>query len=374
MVHTMLKKQLLLAGLLASLAIASLFHAPSSYAASKTETVKFQLGKKSYMDSAGSHKLATAPYKVNGTVMVPLRAMAEGLNADVSLDKATQQLTLTGANFDGLKLKPASNKVTNDKGKSFVLPETIVYIKGTVFVPARSIAKIMGAELKWNGSNSALSISILFNDTAVHKYEYSFDNDNGGWEGGFADLPIDYNPAIYDLQYIRELLPITPNTNNYGMKLNSINRSDDLFMFMTKKIEDLKPNTEYNASLLLKMYTNQSGGMMGVGGAPGESVSIKVGILGKQPKIVEGNGSSESNYLMNIDKGNQSTEGKDAKIVGNIVKPDSEQDGFQPVSFNFNNKVTTNGNGELYVIIGSDSGYEGLTTLYFDDVKLTLKQ
>jgi hypothetical protein len=306
--------------------------------------------------------------------MIPLRAMAEGLNANVSWDKTKQQLKLTGANFDDITLKPNSNKVIDNIGKSFILPVTIVSIKGTVFVPARSLAKIMGAELKWNGGNGALTISAIFNDTAVLKYEYGFDNDNGGWEGGFADLPTKYNPAIYDLQYIRELLPVTHNTKNYGMKLNGMNRSDDLFMFMTKKIEGLKPNTKYKASLLFKMYTNQSGGMMGVGGAPGEAVSIKVGILGKQPKIIEDNGAGDPYYRMNIDKGNQSIEGKDAKIVGNIVKPDSAKDGFQPVSFNFNNTVTTNGNGELYVIIGSDSGYEGLTTLYFDDIKLTLKQ
>jgi hypothetical protein len=74
---------------------------------------------------------------------------------------------------------------------------------------------------------------------------------------------------------------------------------------------------------------------------------------------------------MNIDKGIQMESGTDAVYIGNITKPDSDKEGYQPVNFEYNTTVTTNGNGELFVLIGSDSGYEGLTTLYYDDIQLS---
>lgn len=111
---------------------------------------------------------------------------------------------------------------------------------------------------------------------------------------------------------------------------------------------------------------------MGVGGAPGEAVSIKAGILNKEPKAIESDTEGEPIFRMNIDKGNQSSEGEDMKIVGNMVQPDDTLTGFQPVAMDYAATLKSNEKGELYVIIGSDSGYEGLTTFYLDAIKIKL--
>lgn len=112
--------------------------------------------------------------------------------------------------------------------------------------------------------------------------------------------------------------------------------------------------------------------MMGVGGAPGEAVSIKAGFVSKEPQAVKVDSGGDHYYRMNLDKGNQKTEGKDMKIVGNMVQPDDSLKGFQPVAMDYTATLQTNEKGELYVIVGSDSGYEGLTTLYLDDMKIEL--
>ncbi|MDQ0195619.1 hypothetical protein [Paenibacillus wynnii] len=57
-------------------------------------------------------------------------------------------------------------------------------------------------------------------------------------------------------------------------------------------------------------------------------------------------------------------------MLGNITKPDSDKEGFQRINFSYSATVKTNVKGELYLLIGTDSSYEGLTTLYFDDIKL----
>ncbi|MDQ0195620.1 hypothetical protein [Paenibacillus wynnii] len=104
---------------------------------------------------------------------------------------------------------------------------------------------------------------------------YHFNTSNEGWKGSFADLPVDYNKEIYALNYARALLPIGgKNTTNYGLKLVGANRSDDLFMFLTKKVENLTPNTTYQVKLDIGMYTKESGGMLGIGGSPSESVYV----------------------------------------------------------------------------------------------------
>jgi hypothetical protein len=36
--------------------------------------------------------------------------------------------------------------------------------------------------------------------------------------------------------------------------------------------------------------------------------------------------------------------------------------------------VTTNEKGEFWVIIGTDSGFEGITTLYYNKITLTITQ
>jgi hypothetical protein len=367
----MLTRKILLTGLLAVIAATPLLNS-SSYAASTTESVTFKVDMNGYVDNAGSHKLMTAPYIVNGTVMVPLRALVEGLKARVSWDSAKQEVKVTGANFDEITLRINDNKVMNKMGGSFVLREPVANRKGTVFVPARSITQILGAKLKWIGSSRTLIISDNLEPTNAIEHIFSFDKDNQGWEAGFADLPVDYDTNIYELEQSRQLVPLGNNANNYAVKLKGMNRSDDLFMFMTRKIEGLQPNKEYNAKLLIGMYTDQAGGMMGVGGAPGEAVSVKVGVMSKQPKVVVDNANGEPYYRMNIDKGNQTVEGEDAQIVGNITKPDSDLKGYQLVNLTYENKATANEKGELYILIGTDSGYEGLTTLYFDEIKLSL--
>ena len=81
-------------------------------------------------------------------------------------------------------------------------------------------------------------------------------------------------------------------------------------------------------------------------------------------------------YEFTLDKGQQANEGKDAAILGNasngldtekyaIVKRSNADKPFT---------VKVNAQGELWLFIGSDSGFEGLNILYFDRAKVTIKE
>ena len=83
---------------------------------------------------------------------------------------------------------------------------------------------------------------------------------------------------------------------------------------------------------------------------------------------------------MNIDKGQQSKGGEDMIVLGNVAyAPESEEDagqwhiktlGSEDQPFS----VTSDGDGAVWFIVGTDSGFEGLTALYYDQVTVNLEK
>ena len=62
------------------------------------------------------------------------------------------------------------------------------------------------------------------------------------------------------------------------------------------------------------------------------------------------------------------------QAIGHVVKPDSDQKGFQLKPFESEFTVKTDDGGQMWLIMGTDSGYEGLTTIYFTNVSVSLKE
>ncbi|WP_372660692.1 stalk domain-containing protein [Cohnella sp.] len=334
--------------------------------------VQFTSGLKSYVDSTGKHSLQSAPYITSGTLMAPLKALTNGLGAGLKWNASKKQLEVTKSGVV-IIVKPGSDQATLSSGKASKLAARVVILDNHAFVPAASLSRLLGVQVLWNNSVKRLTLKKTSVDNGVKPIHFSYDlnTDAQGWTAGFADLPVDYDKEIYNLDGKRALLPVNGNKTDYGFMLSGHNRSDDLFMFMTKKIEGLQPNTKYDARLLFDMYTNEAGGQMGIGGAPAESIFLKAGITSQAPKAVVTGETNNAHYAFNLDKGNQSTEGADLKLLGTIAKPD-DKEGYQKVKFNYAADITTNAKGELYLTIGTDSGFEGLTALYFDNIQFNV--
>lgn len=367
-------KQALLTGLTVSALLSSSL---SVYAAAPTSTtssiVKFQLGMKAYTDHQGTHSLDAIPFLSGNNIMVPLKALADSLNTPITWNAKTGEITLKGSQV--VKLKLNDNKAIIGSNQEVKLPTAIVSIKGRTFVPTRSISELIGAAVSWMPQSKQVWITAQSpSNTKSLQYAYSFQKDTEGWSSGFADLPKNYNPEIYTLSAKRELIPTATNKTNYGFQLSGANRSDDLFMFMTKKLDGLKPNTTYSLKLFFDLYSDQGAGQMGIGGAPSEAVHMKAGLLSSAAKVVEVKEAGETYLRLNADKGNQKTEGKDMKLIGNISKPEPDKAGYQAIPFEFFATAKSNAAGELFLIIGTDSGYEGLTTLYYNNIKATLTE
>ena len=126
-------------------------------------------------------------------------------------------------------------------------------------------------------------------------FQYPFSQGALGWQAGFADYPQE-NSGSYELDSGIKTLP-TGFTGS-GFMLSGHNRSDDLFMYIKRKITGLEPATRYQLSVSVRFLTDAASDCMGVGGAPGESVYLKFGYASQEPQ--------QSGYYLNVDKGNQS--------------------------------------------------------------------
>jgi hypothetical protein len=212
-------------------------------------------------------------------------------------------------------------------------------------------------------------VTIAFT-TSINAQTYTYDFISGydGWTGDFADYP-PADSILYQLEYTRTTLPAPLNTSKYALKIAGSNRSDDLFMFIKRKITGLIPNTTYQLQVQVDFASNVPTNAVGIGGAPGEDVRMKVGATIAEPnKTIIG-----SDYRMNIDKGNQSIPGVDMDTIGHIGVSDTTTK-FTLINRNNTARlftITTDSNGEVWVCIGTDSGFEGRTTLYYNKITLT---
>ncbi|WNG20996.1 hypothetical protein [Cystobacter fuscus] len=207
--------------------------------------------------------------------------------------------------------------------------------------------------------------------TAPVSVSYTFAQGAEGWTHGFADLPTDYvSQGIYDTAFGWSAIPDQSGVN--GLMIQSSNRSDDVFMYITKKVDasaGLLPNKQYTVYLSFDLGTNVSEGMIGIGGAPAEGVTVKAGAVNYAPTLQVEDVGGTPYYILNVDKGDQTNSGTDMQAIGHLGKPNPDQEGYQLKHFEHTFTVTTNAQGAAYLIIGTDSGFEGLTRIYYTNIQ-----
>lgn len=203
---------------------------------------------------------------------------------------------------------------------------------------------------------------------SVFSISYFFNDSDEGWTGDFADYP-EGDSITYQLLLKYDTIPsgTSVNSTTNGLLISGENLSDDLFMFIKKKISGLRPNTTYAILFNVRVASNAPTGSVGIGGAPGENVYLKAGATLVEPKKELETGM----YQMNIDKGNQAEEGTDMINIGHVgVSATTTK--FSVITRNNSSSnsfsITTDNTGEVWVIVGSDSGFEGTTTLYYTQI------
>lgn len=222
------------------------------------------------------------------------------------------------------------------------------------------------------GVAAAIGMSILAGTAAAKEttagLTFDFNQNDGGFTPIFSDYPNEQGvEEFYELRSGHEEVPIAEAGK--GLFLSGNNHSDDLFMGYYKDLSGLVPETEYQFTVRFQLATNVENDMIGIGGAPGESVFVKCGVASKEP---ESSLDSLNHFCLNIDKGSQSTSGSDMIVVGNLAKEEINR----PGEYEFNEIETkviarTDEAGTAYLVIGTDSGFEGVTSFYLDDISVS---
>ncbi|XWW45075.1 hypothetical protein JYG30_20405 [Fibrella sp. USSR17] len=196
----------------------------------------------------------------------------------------------------------------------------------------------------------------------------SFSVGINGWEGGYTDYSTPQDSLI-KFRFEQANLPAPLNVAQKSLRVYGENRSDDLFMYISRKLTNLAPNTEYSLLFEVELASLYPESGFGAGGGPATSVMLKAGASPVKPeKIKDG-----SYYRLNLDKGNQLEGGKDLVAIGNLAngKDIEEYTLIQRSNEGTPFKVRADAKGELWLIIGTDSGFEGNQSIYYNRIKVT---
>jgi hypothetical protein len=206
-------------------------------------------------------------------------------------------------------------------------------------------------------------------DNSVRDFAFNFKNDNEGWRSFFSDYP-EGSDAAFELEFTHTSLPAPLDTNTPALKISGNNHSDDLLSFIYRKIEGLEPGKTYAVTFDVQMASNAPTNSIGIGGSP--DLAFGVGGLPFEPSnTTDGDGWLRPNFKSDL----QSRLSNDTlQMIGTIGVGEDASD---YVLINRNNNsapvmLTSNNKGELWLMLGTDSGFEGATTLYYTSIRIKL--
>lgn len=241
---------------------------------------------------------------------------------------------------------------------------------------------------------TTVSVSFLFvafGDVALAQgtpapitVSYDFRNGAQGWQTGFSDYPPATDNGFYQLKAEIRSLPPELGINGTGFYIQGSNHSADLFMFLKRRLgaeDGIVAGRTYELTFKVVFASNAPTGCGGVGGPPGESVWLKAGASPAEPRALLTPPPTDprvfSHLRMNVDKSNQSQSGIAASVVSNIAngRPcdlfSREYVSLERVH-QHTSLVNANSNGELWLLVGTDSGFESLTSIYYQSIDVTL--
>ena len=196
-------------------------------------------------------------------------------------------------------------------------------------------------------------------------FDYRFSTGPQGWVAGFADYRAD-DEESFALVAAYLPLPEPLDASRSALYIAGSNHSDDLWMY--HKVQNvLPPDTSYRVTFRVQIATNVPMHCVGPG-SPGESVYVKAGVsVGEPDRFLD----DLRHWRMNVDKGNQSSAGEDALVIGDIAN--SQECGAGPRRWEIKTlssgsesiSFTTDGSGVVWLFVGTDSGFEGRSEVYY---------
>jgi hypothetical protein len=201
---------------------------------------------------------------------------------------------------------------------------------------------------------------------------FEFSASVGPWEALYSDYTIGQEAQIAFTAGLATLpSPLGPGA---GYRLSSKNESDDVWMFIFREVSDLIPSQSYRVDVSVEIAANGGTRCPGIGGSPGEAVTLKAGAAAVRPATLVERGTY---VAVNFDKGAQTVGSREVPVIGdfstsssNCLNPPYERKSLATPAGGA--IVTADARGSLWLVIGTDSGFEGATTIYYLGGQATL--
>ena len=190
---------------------------------------------------------------------------------------------------------------------------------------------------------------------------YDFTKGSQGWSAHFADYPSG-DEEFFELDSGIRNLPSEISTTRKGFLLSGNNHSDDLYMYLTKEFE-AEPGITYTVKFRVTFDSNAPSNCVGTGGAPGEGVSMLGNVLNTEPEtyIDEINHIrtrfNHGNFISNLANGIECEDSKDEYVSLSRTQTTSI-------------RVRAQKHGKLWFVVGTDSGFESKTDLYYEKIEV----
>ena len=204
------------------------------------------------------------------------------------------------------------------------------------------------------------------------KLDFDFANGEDGFTPVFSEYDIGADLSIYEFEADIETVPGRGET---GYRMYSINRSDDVFMFLWKPVTGLTPNQQYRIEAVVRFAASVPPNCFGIGGSP-SAVVIQAGASPVEPELAPGTEpGSEGVMVPNFEHGVQNTVDGSPFTLGVIAQdiPGAACGGvnnpfrIKELSTDPDNApvVSSDDQGRLWAFMGTDSPWEGDTEIYW---------
>ena len=209
-------------------------------------------------------------------------------------------------------------------------------------------------------------------------FTFDFTAGTQGWMAGFSDYPA-FLESQMGLLADYQPLPAPLDPSKSALFISGRNDSGNLFMFFKRRVDGLVSGALYAVSFAVDIATDVPRGCVGIGGPPGEGVYVKAGASTQEPRAVLLGGE----YVMNIDKGRQSQGGAEATPIGDVANsiPCQSAPGggilyraeIKSLAGPALIRVHAATDGAAWLLVGTDSGFEGRTNIYYTKIGATFQ-
>jgi len=198
-------------------------------------------------------------------------------------------------------------------------------------------------------------------------YKFDFAESMQEWNILFSDYPVN-EESFYELVFEHTALPFPLDNTIKSLKVSGNNHSDDLMSIIYRKIDGLEANSTYSLTLNVEFASNACINCPGAGGSP--DLGISAGAISKKPENEIRDVGMIPYYRPNFSFAS-------LKHLGTIGVGNGLDIPYTLITRNNNGDpvyATTNNNGQLWVLVGTNSGFEGITTLFYRQITMTIKK